>query len=117
MISLISSSSEDFDVQLSSLISWEASSDEEVNNTVRKIIKEVKDKGDSSVLSFTLKFDLLKAKSVSELIIPKENLKKSFNNLDQKQKNALCVAAKRIKSYHQKQKQESWNYTENDGTL
>jgi len=117
MISLLSSSSEDFDVQLSSLISWEASSDEEVNNTVRKIIKEVKDKGDSSVLSFTLKFDLLKAKSVSELIIPKENLKKSFNNLDQKQKDALCVAAERIKSYHQKQKQKSWNYTENDGTV
>ena len=117
MISLLSSSSEDFDIQLSSLISWEASSDEEINNTVRKIIKEVKDKGDSSVLSFTLKFDLLKAKSVSELIIPKENLKKSFNNLDQKQKDALCVAAERIKSYHQKQKQESWNYTENDGTV
>jgi len=117
MISLLSSNSEDFDVQLSSLISWEASSDEEINNTVRKIIKEVKDKGDSSVLSFTSKFDLLKAKSVSELIIPKENLKKSFNNIDQKQKNALCVAAERIKSYHQKQKQKSWNYTENDGTV
>jgi len=117
MISLLSSSSEDFDVQLSLLISWEASSDEEINNTVRKIIKEVKDKGDSSVLNFTSKFDLLKAKSVSELIIPKENLKKSFNNLDQKQKDALCVAAERIKSYHQKQKQESWNYTENDGTV
>jgi len=117
MISLLSSSNEDFDVQLSSLISWEASSDEEVNNTVRKIIKEVKDKGDSSVLDFTSKLDLLKVKSVSELIIPKENLKKSFNNLDQKQKDALCVAAERIKSYHQKQKQESWNYTENDGTV
>jgi len=117
MITLLSSSSDDFDDQLSSLISREASSDEEVNNTVRKIIKEVKDKGDRSVLSFTLKFDLLKAKSISELIIPKENLKKSFNNLDQKQKNALCIAAERIKSYHQKQKQESWNYTENDGTV
>jgi len=117
MISLLSSISEDFGAQLSSLISWEASSDEEINNTVRKIIKEVKDNGDSSVLRFTSKFDLLKAKSVSELIIPKENLKKSFNNLDQKQKDALYVAAERIKSYHQKQKQESWNYTENDGTV
>jgi len=117
MISLMSSSSEDFDVRLSSLISWEVSSDEEINKTVRKIIKEVIDKGDSSVLSFTLKFDLLKAKSVSELIIPKDNLKKSFNNLDQKQKDALCIAAERIKSYHQKQKQESWNYTEDDGTV
>jgi len=117
MISLLSSISEDFEAQLSLLISWEASSNEEVNNTVRKIIKEVKEKGDSSVLNFTSEFDLLKAKSVSELIIPKENLKKSFNNLDQKQKNALTIAADRIKSYHQKQKLKSWNYTENDGTV
>jgi len=117
MISLLSSNSEDFDAQLSSLLTWETNSDEEINNTVRKIIKEVKDKGDSSVLSFTSKFDLFKVKSVSELIIPKENLKKSFNNIDQKQKNALSVAAERIKSYHQKQKQESWSYTEDNGTV
>ena len=57
MISLLSSKNEDFDAQLSSLIAWEANSDEEINNTVRKIIKEVKNKGDSSVLRFTSDFD------------------------------------------------------------
>ncbi|MDC1026336.1 histidinol dehydrogenase [Candidatus Thioglobus sp.] len=117
MISLLSSNGEDFDTQLSSLIAWEANSDEEINNTVRKIIKEVKDKGDSSVLRFTSEFDSLNAKSVSELIISKKSLKKSFDNLSQKQKNALNIAAQRIESYHLKQKQESWNYTEADGTV
>ena len=117
MISLLSSNSEDFDAQLSSLITWESNSNEEINNNVRKIIKEVKDKGDSSVLKFTSEFDSLNAKSVSELIISKESLKKSFDNLNQKQKNALNIAAQRIESYHLKQKQESWNYTEDDGTV
>ena len=117
MISLLSSNSEDFDAQLSSLITWESNSNEEINNNVRKIIKEVKDKGDSSVLKFTSEFDSLNAKSVSELIISKESLKKSFDNLNQKQKNALNIAAQRIASYHLKQKQESWNYTEDDGTV
>ncbi|MDC0483744.1 histidinol dehydrogenase [Candidatus Thioglobus sp.] len=117
MISLLSSNSEDFDTQLSSLITWESNSNEEINNTVRKIIKEVKNKGDSSVLKFTSEFDSLNAKSVSELIISKESLKKSFDNLNQKQKKALNIAAQRIKSYHLKQKQESWNYTEDDGTV
>ena len=117
MISLLSSNSEDFDAQLSSLITWESNSNEEINNNVRKIIKEVKDKGDSSVLKFTSEFDSLNAKSVSELIISKESLKKSFDNLNQKQKNALKIAVQRIESYHLKQKQESWNYTEDDGTV
>ena len=117
MISILSSINEDFDKQLSSLISWEASSNEEINKSVRKIIEEVQNNGDSSVLRLTSKFDLLKAKSISELVISKENLQKSYNNLDQKQKAALTFAAKRIKSYHQKQKQESWNFTEDDGTV
>ena len=117
MISLLSSNSEDFDAQLSSLITWESNSNEEINNNVRKIIKEVKDKGDSSVLKFTSEFDSLNAKSISELIISKESLKKSFDNLNQKQKNALKIAVQRIESYHLKQKQESWNYTEDDGTV
>tara|TARA_B110001454_G_scaffold168885_1_gene159115 strand:- start:1387 stop:2685 length:1299 start_codon:yes stop_codon:yes gene_type:complete len=117
MISILSSKNEDFDTQLSSLISWEASSNEEINNSVRKIIEEVKNNGDSSVLSFTSEFDLLNAKSISELVISKESLQKSYDNLNQKQKDALCIAAERIKSYHQMQKQESWNYTDDDGTL
>ena len=117
MISILSSKNEDFDTQLSSLISWEASSNEEINNSVRKIIEEVKNNGDSSVLSFTSEFDLLNAKSISELVIAKESLQKSYDNLNQKQKDALCIAAERIKSYHQMQKQESWNYTDDDGTL
>ena len=117
MISILSSKNEDFDTQLSSLISWEASSNEEINNSVRRIIAEVKNNGDSSVLSFTSEFDLLNAKSISELVISKETLQKSYNNLNQKQKDALCIAAERIKSYHQMQKQESWNYTDDDGTL
>ena len=117
MISILSSINEDFDKQLSSLISWEAASNEEINKSVRKIIEEVQNNGDSSVLRLTSKFDLLKAKSISELVISKENLQKSYNNLDQKQKAALTFAAKRIKSYHQKQKQESWNFTEDDGTV
>ena len=117
MISILSSKNEDFDTQLSSLISWEASSNEEINNSVRRIIEEVKNNGDSSVLSFTSEFDLLNAKSISELVIAKESLQKSYNNLNQKQKDALCIAAERIKSYHQMQKQESWNYIDDDGTL
>jgi histidinol dehydrogenase len=117
MISILSSKNEDFDTQLSSLISWEASSNEEINNSVRRIIEEVKNNGDSSVLSFTSEFDLLNAKSISELVIAKESLQKSYDNLNQKQKDALCIAAERIKSYHQMQKQESWNYTDDDGTL
>ncbi len=117
MINKLSSEDQNFNKLLNSLTSWDNSSNEEVNSTVKKIIDDVIKYGDQSVLDYTQKFDSVDAISLSELIISKERLKESFDNLDEKQKTALSIAAYRIKSYHQKQTQKSWQYTEDDGTV
>ena len=117
MINKLSSEDQNFNELLNSLTSWDNSSNEEVNSTVKKIIDDVIRKCDQSVLDYTQKFDSVDAGSISELIISKERLKESFDNLVDEQKTALTVAADRIKSYHQKQVQESWSYTEDDGTV
>ena len=117
MINKFSSQDRDFDSQLNALVAWESSSNEEINRSVEKIIDAVKQNGDASVLDYTNQFDSLKAHSISELIISQERLKKSFDNLESEQKNALSIAAERIKSYHLNQIQESWTYKEEDGSV
>ena len=117
MINKLSSQDQNFTTQLNALTSWDNSSNEEVNSTVKKIIDDVIRKGDQSVLDYTQKFDSVDVGSISELVISKERLKESFDSLDEEQKTALSIAADRIKSYHQKQIQESWSYTEEDGTV
>jgi len=117
MINKFSTLDNDFDSQLNSLIAWDSSINEEINDSVNKIIDDVKQNGDVSVLEYTKKFDSLEAESVSELIISRDRLKQSFDNLGQEQKNALSIAADRIKSYHQNQVQESWSYKEDDGSV
>ena len=117
MINKLSSQDPGFDALLSSLTTWENSSNEAINESVKKIIDDVIENGDQSVLDYTQEFDALGAESISELIISQERLKQSFDNLDEEQKKALSVAADRIRSYHQKQTQESWTYTEEDGTV
>ena len=117
MINKLSSQDQGFDTLLSSLTSWENSSNEAINDSVKKIIDDVIQNGDQSVLDYTQEFDALGAESISELIISQERLKQSFDNLNEKQKKALSVASDRIKSYHEKQTQESWTYTEEDGTV
>jgi len=117
MINKFSTQDRDFDSKLNSLIAWESASNEEVGRSVEKIINDVKVNGDASVLDYTNQFDSLKAESISELIVSKERLKESFDNLAIEQKNALLTAAERIKSYHQNQVQESWTYTEDDGSM
>ena len=117
MINKFSSQDRDFDSQLNALVAWESSSNEEINRSVEKIINAVKQNGDASVLDYTNQFDSLKAHSISDLIISQERLKESFDNLESEQKNALSIAAKRIKSYHLNQIQESWTYKEEDGSV
>ena len=117
MIHKFSSQDRDFDSQLNALVAWESSSNEEINRSVEKIIDAVKQNGDASVLDYTNQFDSLKANSISELIISHKRLKKSFDNLESEQKNALSIAAERIKSYHLNQVQESWTYKEEDGSV
>ena len=117
MINKLSSKDQNFATQLKSLTSWDNSSNEEINSIVKNIIDEVIKNGDQSVLDFTRKFDSVDKGSMSELVISKERLKKSFDNLNEEQKIALLIAADRIRSYHQKQIQESWQYTEDDGTV
>ena len=117
MINKFSTLDNDFDSELDSLIAWDSTIDEEISNSVKKIISDVRRNGDSSVLDYTQQFDSIMAKSISELTISKESLKQSFDNLENEQKDALLIAAERIKSYHQNQVQESWNYSEDDGTV
>ena len=117
MINKFSTQDQDFESQLDALLAWESASNEEINRSVEKIINAVKQNGDASVLDYTNQYDSLKAHSISELIIPQERLRESFESLDNEQKNALTIAAERIRSYHLKQVQESWTYKEEDGTV
>ena len=94
--------------------------DESIDAVVLKVLAQVKVKGDAAVLDFTKQFDRLDVASVSELEISQAELKKSYEGLSAEQKNALDIAAQRVRAYHEKQKIEagchSWEYEEADGT-
>jgi histidinol dehydrogenase len=94
--------------------------DAAIDTAVAKILMAVKEKGDEAVLGFTKQFDRLNVTSVSELEIPHKDLEQAYKSLPTEQKNALDIAAQRVRAYHEKQKIEagcqSWEYEEVDGT-
>jgi histidinol dehydrogenase len=47
-----------------------------------------------------------------DLTLNADTLKTAFDNLDNKEKTALQVAADRVRTYHEKQKQTTWTYRE-----
>jgi len=117
MITKLSSQQSDFNTQLSSLLSWESISNLDVLSAVEEIINTIRSKGDKALIDYSIKFDGVKAKSMADLMISQEELEKSFDGLSDKQKNAIKIAVERIKAYHLKQNQQTWFYTDEDGTM
>jgi len=109
-----------FKKTLLSSLSLPSADDEAIDVAVLNILAKVKSEGDAAVLAFTKQFDRLHVASVTELEISQEELKKAYEGLLDEQKNALDVAAQRVRAYHEKQKIEagchSWEYEEADGT-
>ena len=107
------------DTLLSSL-SLPMADDEAIDAVVVKILAEVKARGDEAVLTLTRQFDHLNVASVVELEISRKELEQAYQGLPVEQKNALDIAAQRVRAYHEKQKIEagchSWEYKEADGT-
>jgi histidinol dehydrogenase len=107
----------DFDDKLKKLLAFETAQDDSVDDVVAGILKDVKKRGDAAVLEYTNRFDKTSATNLAELEIGKEELIAALNNLPADQREALKVAADRVRLYHEKQLMASWSYTEADGTL
>ncbi|HEY9531537.1 MAG TPA: histidinol dehydrogenase [Burkholderiales bacterium] len=100
-----------FDTELALLTRFEAAQDPAVAAAVRDIVADVRARGDAAVLEYTRRYDRVEAASVDELEKPLGKIA-----LPGPQGQALRVAHQRIKAFHERQLQSSWQYTEADGT-
>ena len=116
-ITRLDSTQDDFRVRLDALLAWESVSDATVFKTVNEILNAVRTHGDAAVLEYTKKFDRLDAAAMSELEMSAGRLQQALAGIPAEQRNALETAAQRVRQYHDKQRMESWSYTEADGTL
>ena len=107
---------EDFRHQLDQLLAWESVSDDKVQRTVKEIITAIRRVGDKALVDYTCRFDRFSATSMKDLTVSEEQLQTALNAIPDDQRNALETAAARIRSYHERQLQESWTYKEHSGT-
>lgn len=116
-ITRLSTTASNFEQQLNQLLRREMLVEKKVTEAVRKILADVKLRGDQAVVDFTNQFDDYKVQSIKELIVSSDQLQNSLASLSNEQRQSLTHAAERIKSYHEKQKQSSWQYKEADGSV
>lgn len=112
----LSSCDPEFLATLDALLAFDNSTDEAIECTVADILSNVRTRGDAAVLDYTCRFDKLTATTMAALELPLAELASAFAGLPPVQRAALEQAAERIRLYHERQKIESWEYTEADGT-
>jgi len=87
---------------------------QEIELKVKAILDDVRRNGDKAVLRYTKAFDFLKAKG---LRIRPDEISRYAGRADAKAVRALKLSTKRIKAFHEIQKEESWTFSEGDATL
>ncbi len=106
----------DFLATLDALLAFESEADERIDTAVSEILRAVRSTGDAAVVEYTRRFDHLDVHSMGALELPRAELRAALDSLPAEQREALTIAADRVRLYHERQKAESWEYTEADGT-
>ncbi|WP_308923062.1 histidinol dehydrogenase [Janthinobacterium sp. J1-1] len=118
----LDSSQDGFQQSLDTLLAFEAGTDEAIETSVTKILADVKTRGDAAVLEYTNRFDRIPHGGAAEMAafdISQAELQAALNGLPSAQREALQVAAQRIRVFHERQRDElkGFTYTEADGTV
>ena len=97
-----------FDAALDALVRYDAAQDAAVQETVRRILADVRARRDAAVLEYTRKFD-----RVDEIKVFKDI---PSQDIPGEQLHALKAAHERIRRFHEKQRQSSWDYVDAEGS-
>lgn len=112
----INQSDADFAMQLKKLSSVNMQMDPALTATVTEIITNVKDRGDEALVEYTNRFDQRNI-TIGDLEITTNELSAAMSTIPAGMLDSLKHAAERIQSYAEKQKIESWTYTDDAGNV
>jgi histidinol dehydrogenase len=112
----INQSGAEFPNSLKDLCAVNVQIDTELATTVSDIINDVRIRGDDALIEYTNKFDNRNV-IASKFEVTKDEIDSKRNEIPNEMLDALEHAAKRIHSYAERQKAESWSYTDEQGNL
>lgn len=84
--------------------------------SVAEILRRVREEGDRAVFSYTKEFDHADI-TAETLRVTEEELRKAYEEIDPSLLSVIRKALVNIRSYHEKQRQNSWFTSGEDGTL
>lgn len=83
---------------------------------VKEIIKDVHDRKDDALFEYTKKFDKADISADNVRVTPDE-IEEAYGEVDEELINVIRKAIENIKTFHEKQKKNSWITTEDNGVI
>ncbi len=116
LINRLDTTQSNFGTEFARLLAFEPSQDAQVEQAVSGILNQIKLRRDAAVLEYTQRFDRWQPANAANLEISAAQMRQALSQIDSAQRQALEKAAQRISDFHERQRADSWSYTEADGT-
>jgi histidinol dehydrogenase len=113
----LDSSAAGFEAELERLLAFETAQDPAVDRATDEILEAVRARGDAALVELTARFDRWSPRDAAALEVSPAQARAALDSLPGAEREALEVAAARIRSYHERQRLESWRVREDDGTV
>ena len=85
-------------------------------DAVNEIIENVRADGDAALFEYTKKFDGFDL-NAGNILVSEEEIEEAYKNTDEKLVEVIRKALVNIRAFHEKQKQNSWFTSSEDGTF
>ena len=105
----------DFAAQFDRLVEARREADGDVAGQVADILRTVKTSGDEALIQFTQRFDGYSLTGEDQWVITPERCAEAYAQIDTELREALDLAATRIRAYHQAQLPQNRDFTDEAG--
>lgn len=115
LVKRLDSSDAAFGSALDAVLAWDDARSEDVQRVVREILRDIRQGGDEALVACTNRFDRRAVSSAAELEV--HDFAAALAQIPAATVDALRAAAARITAYHERQRQNSWQYRDAEGIL
>jgi histidinol dehydrogenase len=114
-VSLLRTADPDFAGRFARIVDARRESDSDVAGQVADILQTVKLRGDAALVEYTQRFDGYALAEDADWVITREACEAAYRDLDQTLREALELAAARIRAYHEAQLPADRDYVDGTG--
>jgi histidinol dehydrogenase len=105
----------DFDALFGRIVNSRREADSNLAGQVASILADVKGSGDKALIELTKRFDGYALAEEADWVVTRERMEEAYGQIEPELRDALELAAARVRAYHEAQLPENRDYTDDIG--